>query len=332
MAVIVFIVLITLALSLYDFVTSRDVARLSASVSKLKAQKYGAYDLRKSYNLVLTIIVLVFSLIFAAYISYDKIYGFGRPVAEKKERSDTFMLTLNAPPIEHNETLPPAFKLNGKQGSGPQSKASNASEPQEESEEPTPENVDIDNVPENVKVKKTNDNPNPEKPVKSKSQKSTSSAEQEVKDFERKLFEDAKGVKERERIQKEAEEKRKIREQKKQQPQNQSTQSTNNDGGNNGAKGKTMVNFELKGRTPHNNDLWYVRNPGYTCGQGLSGEVVVKIKVNSNGDVTEATIVGDVSGLNPCLAKQAKDYAKKSRFNASDAASQEGKIIYRFVP
>ncbi len=331
MAIIVFIVLITLALSLYDFISSRDVERLSASVSKLKAQKYGAYDLRKSYNLVLTIIVLVFSSLFAAYIGYDKIYGFGRPEAEQKERSDTFMLTLNAPPLEHNETLPPAYTLNGKQGSGPKTTASNASEPETESKEPTPENLDVENVPENVKVKSSIANPNSEKPIKTKTNKSTS-AEQEVKDFERKLFEDAKGVKERERIQKEAEEKRKIREQKKQQQQNQSTQSTNNDGGNNGAKGKTMVNFELKGRTPHNNDLWYVRNPGYTCGQGISGEVVVKIKVNSNGDVTEATILGDVSLLNPCLAKQAKDYAKKSRFNASDVASQEGKITYRFVP
>ena len=331
MAVIVLIVLITLALSLYDFVSSRDVERLSASVSKLKAQKYGAYDLRKSYNLVLTTIVLIFSLAFAAYISYDKFYGFGRSVAEQKERSDTFMLTLNAPPLEHNETLPPAYTLNGKQGSGPKTSASNASEPQTESEEPAPENVDGENVPENVKVKSNNTNPNPEKPVKTKTNK-TSSAEQEVKDFERKLFEDAKGVQERERIQKEAEEKRKIREQKKQQQQNQSSQSTNNDGGNNGAKGKTMVNFELKGRTPHNNDLWYVRNPGYTCGQGLSGEIVVKIKVNSNGDVTESTVLGDVSGLNPCLAKQAKEYAKKSRFNASELASQEGKITYRFVP
>lgn len=331
MAVIVFIVLITLALSLYDFVSSRDVERLSASVSKLKAQKYGAYDLRKSYNLVLTIIVLVFSSLFAAYISYDKIYGFGSPLAEQKERSDTFMLTLNAPPLEHNETLPPAYTLNGKQGSGPKTTASNAAEPQTESEEPTPENLDVENVPENVKVKSSTTNSNLEKPIKTRTSKS-SSVEQEVKDFERKLFEDAKGVKERDRIQKEAEEKRKIREQKKQQPQNQSTQSTNNDGGNNGAKGKTMVNFELKGRTPHNNDLWYVRNPGYTCGQGLSGEVVVKIKVNANGDVTEATVLGDVSDLNPCLAKQAKEYAKKSRFNASEAATQEGKITYRFVP
>jgi TonB family protein len=331
MAVIVFIVLVTLALSLYDYVSSRDVERLSASVSKLKAQKYGAYDLRKSYNLVLTGIVLIFSLVFAAYISYDKIYGFGRPATEQKEKSDTFMLTLNAPPLEHNETLPPAYTLNGKQGSGPKTSASNASEPQTESEEPTPENVDVDNVPANVKVKSTTNNPNPEKPIKTKTNKS-SSAEQEVKDFERKLFEDAKGVNERERIQKEAEEKRKIREQKKQLQQNQSTQSSNNDGGNNGAKGKTMVNFDLKGRAPHNNDLWYVRNPGYTCGQGLSGEVVVKIKVNSNGDVTEATVLGDVSALNPCLAKQAKEYAKKSRFNASELASQEGKITYRFVP
>lgn len=332
MVVIAFIVLITLALSLYDFFTNRDVERLSTNVSLLKAQKYGAYDLRKSYNLVLTIIVLVFSILFVAYISYEKLVGFGHSLAKKTEQSDTLMLTLNAPPLEHNETLPPAYKLNGKQGSGPQTVARNASEPQTESKEPTPKNADIEDVPENVKVKSSNDNPNSEKPEKSKTKKSTSTAEQEVKDFERKLFEDAKGVKERERIQKEAEEKRKIREQKKQQQQNASSQSAGNDGGNNGAKGKTMVNFELKGRTPHNNDLWYIRNPGYTCGQGLSGEVVVKIKVNANGDVTEATVVGDVSQLNPCLAKQAKEYAKKSRFNASEATFQEGKIIYRFVP
>ena len=332
MTVIVFIVFITLALSLYDFFTTRDTERLAANVSKLKAQKYGAFDLRKSYNLVLTVIVLVLTSFLAVYITYDKFYGFGHQVADKKDFTDTFMLTLNAPPIEHNETLPPAYTLNGKQGSGPKTTATNAqAEPISEKPAPDSKVIDVDNITENVKVKSNSSNSNPEKPIKTKP-KSTS-AEQEVKDFERKLFEDAKGVKERERIQKEAEEKRKIREQKtKEQKQNQTNQSTNNDGGNNGSKGKTMVNFDLKGRTPHNNDLWYVRNPGYTCGQGVSGEVVVKIKVNSNGDVTDAIVVGDVSELNPCLTKQAKDYAKKSRFNASEEASQEGKIIYRFVP
>ncbi len=93
-----------------------------------------------------------------------------------------------------------------------------------------------------------------------------------------------------------------------------------------------MVNYVLDGRTPHNNDIWHIRNPGYTCGQGMSGEVIVKIRVNTNGNVVYAKVMNDVSRLNPCLIEQAEAYAKKSRFSPSAVDNQEGTITYRFVP
>ena len=93
-----------------------------------------------------------------------------------------------------------------------------------------------------------------------------------------------------------------------------------------------MVNYVLDGRSPHNNDIWNVRNPGYTCGQGMSGEVVVKIRVNTNGNVVYAKAISNVSGLNPCLVEQSEAYAKMSRFNTSSTDNQEGTITYRFVP
>lgn len=333
MGVIIFIVLVTLALSLYDFFSSRDINRLSAKVAASKNQKYGAYALQKSQNIVLAAIVVSVLVLFGAFIGVERGFGFGFGSADpiKVEKSDTFMLTLNAPPLEHIETLPPSYKLNGKAGSGVPSSASNGQPdpPQQEKQEPEVSKVDPDKIPQNAEAAADKPKNTSEKPL---NQKKLSKAEQEVYDFEKKLFEEARGNKDREEIRRKAEEAKQKREADKKNNQPVAKPTNANEGGNNGAKGKTMVNFDLNGRTPHNNDLWFIRNPGYTCGQGVSGEVVVKIKVNANGDVTSAETVGNVSGINPCLVEQSKAYAKKSRFNASGTALQEGTITYRFVP
>jgi len=93
-----------------------------------------------------------------------------------------------------------------------------------------------------------------------------------------------------------------------------------------------MVDWSLSGRTAHQNNNWYVRNPGYTCGYGSSGKVSVQIIVNQNGDVVSATASGSASA-NDCMIQQALKYAKLSRFNYSGSApkTQTGTIIYTFV-
>jgi TonB family protein len=156
--------------------------------------------------------------------------------------------------------------------------------------------------------------------------KPSTGSESSVRDFERQLFEEMGGNKPR------------------YQPQsstaassNKSTSATNSKesvakGGDKVYSGSVMVDWSLSNRNPHQNNNWYVRNPGYTCGHGSSGKVVVRIYVNQNGDVSNAE-VSSSSGANACMLEQAVKYAKKSRFNyaASAPKLQEGTIVYTFV-
>ena len=111
-----------------------------------------------------------------------------------------------------------------------------------------------------------------------------------------------------------------------------SGQTNSQKGGNTAYSGNVMVDWLLKGRTPHQNDNWWIRNPGYTCGYGSSGRVTVHIKVNQNGDVVSVVPVA-TAGSNKCMIEQALSYARKSRFNYSSSATsqQEGTITYTFI-
>ena len=262
--------------------------------------------LSKTYNLILTSIVAVFVVLLGVYIGVER--GFGsNNIQTEIQISDTFQLTINAPPLEEMETLPDDYKLTNTTGSGEIREERQAKEEVKESD--------------NSRNNQVAGNP-----------KKLNSGVQGVLDFEKQLFEEASGNAEREKIRQEAEQNRKNREEKKRQAQAQSDAQKANAGGSAPAKGKTMVNYVLDGRKPHNNDGWYIRNPGYTCGQGMSGEVVVKIRVNTNGNVVYAKAISNVSGLNPCLVEQSEAYAKMSRFNTSSVDNQEGTITYRFVP
>lgn len=159
---------------------------------------------------------------------------------------------------------------------------------------------------------------------------SSASAAQSVKDYEKKLFEEAGGAAERERI------KQQMENDKLNKPNTTVTKTTKpaQTGGDKSYSGNVMVEWSLTGRNPHQNNNWYVRNPGYTCGVGSNGTVVVDIKVNANGDVQSANYnSGKSFGTNPCMIEQALKYAKMSRFAFSTSApkSQDGTIIYRFV-
>lgn len=157
---------------------------------------------------------------------------------------------------------------------------------------------------------------------------SAADVEKSVKDFEKKLFDEAEGNAQRKKIQQEMEDRKK--------KNNNSTlpdkQPTNQNGTNKAFSGDVMVEWNL--RAPHQNNTWYVRNPGYTCGYGSSGKVTVLIKVNQNGDVTTATYDPNQSrSANPCMIEQAVKYAKMSRFIYSSTAPkiQDGSITYTFI-
>lgn len=97
--------------------------------------------------------------------------------------------------------------------------------------------------------------------------------------------------------------------------------------------GATMVSYSLASRYPLNHNDWYVRNPGYTCGN-VNGIVVMNIRVDNGGHVIDAKI-DDTRSKNAtyCMKKQAKKYALLSRFNFDGGSPKEqyGTISYRFV-
>ncbi len=164
--------------------------------------------------------------------------------------------------------------------------------------------------------------------------KPSKSIEQQVKEYEKKLFEETGGQAKRERMIQEYEEKLKKEAEKKKQQQNQAKTDNNSSGGDKAYAGNVMVDWELSNRNPFQNKVWYVRNPGYKCGHGSSGRVVIDIVVNQNGNVTSAKFnAASSSGANPCMIEQATEYAKLSRFDYSTSApsSQQGRIFYTFV-
>lgn len=160
---------------------------------------------------------------------------------------------------------------------------------------------------------------------------SAKSVEQSVKDYERQLFAEAGGAEKRKAIQQEMEN----RKNQTNKPNSSSKQTTTNlKGGNTAFAGNVMVDWSLADRSPHQNNNWYVRNPGYTCGHGATGRVYVQITVNANGSVTNATYIPSKSSTaNGCMIEQAVKYAKMSRFSYSSSApkAQEGNILYTFV-
>lgn len=97
--------------------------------------------------------------------------------------------------------------------------------------------------------------------------------------------------------------------------------------------GQTMVSYSLVDRSPLNNNDWYVRNPGYTCGN-VNGTVRVAITVDIGGKVIAASLIEAQSqNATTCMKQKAVEYALMSRFNYSSNApqKQEGVITYRFV-
>lgn len=161
--------------------------------------------------------------------------------------------------------------------------------------------------------------------------KSASEVEQSVKDYEKSLFNETGGEAKRKAL---ADEMAKRKQERANTSSSKQKETNSQPGGEKAPSGNVMVDWSLSGRSPHQNNNWYVRNPGYTCGYGSSGRVTISIKVDPNGDVISATYIpAKSSGANSCMIEQATKYARLSRFNYSGSAakSQEGTIVYTFV-
>lgn len=160
---------------------------------------------------------------------------------------------------------------------------------------------------------------------------SSKDIEKSVKELEKRYFKEAGGEGKRQKI---IEEKNKIEEniKQKQQVLKGGNEQKSKTGGDKAYGGNVMVEWVLNARDPHQNNNYYVRNPGYTCGEGSSGFVLIKIKVDQGGNVVSAN-VSSSNNANACMLEQAKKYALMSRFNYSKSApaNQEGSIRYTFV-
>lgn len=159
--------------------------------------------------------------------------------------------------------------------------------------------------------------------------KSTSSGAMDATAFEKKLFEEAEGVQEREKI-RQMIEARQERERQATKTTSGGPDKTTTQGGNNAAAGNVMVEFSLTSRTRQKLPI-----PGYMCGVGSSGRVVIIIRVDKAGTIISATHdpAKNQGNVSACMIEQARKYAMMSRFNDSNSAasSQEGWISYTFV-
>ncbi len=87
---------------------------------------------------------------------------------------------------------------------------------------------------------------------------------------------------------------------------------------------RTSISYSLIDRNAYS-----LPPPIYTCIEG--GKVVINIKVDASGFVTEADYNDQSSGTsNGCLVDNAIAYALKARFSSDSKASQIGTITYLF--
>lgn len=164
------------------------------------------------------------------------------------------------------------------------------------------------------------------------SSQSIAEAEQAVYDMEQQMKDETGGKEAREAIREELAQRKARLDEVKRNATNDTPPTQNT--GNTAYAGSVMVDYSVPQHTAHQNNNWYVRNPGYTCPTGSSGTVTIIVKVTQGGSVTSATYDPSRSaGANSCMIEQAKKYAKISRFNFANnaATSQTGWISYRFI-
>ncbi len=299
--------------SLYHYVDNSEWEEFHAknfkTIFEHRNKRYGAYQTRTRQP-----VILMYVLFGAILLGIGSVYTKtiidnyeGLNEMSFSEVSDTTQFSLNNQNVE--ETPPAQFNYKGENGDGlPEAKDGG------EIREDRPETTDPSSKP----LPKA-------EPTKPKT------PEESVFDFEKQQFEMTGGAAEREKIQKDMEKRKKEREEKKRQQQKQEGGNGGNIGSNSGKSGKNLAEWNVNNRKPLQNDPDYIKVPGYMCGRSITEKIVIKVKVNSNGDVYWAQSLAP-EGANPCCVEQAMSYAKKSRFEYSEKPIEEGTITYYFKP
>lgn len=320
LAVWIIIVVIALGISLYNHFDARNSSMLSL-VFEQRNRRYGAYALRKSYafTMLLTLSGLtVLTLI--AIAPHVELFGGSTATNFTQSPSDnvpdTTLLSLDIPPEDATKTLPPSVSIKADRGNGGQNTA-DAEEIKKSDGEESEENETSENSANSSNSKSTESS---SKPIKKYNGPKTN--DREIDDGAAQIDAQMEAARKR---REEREAKKKQREQDAQ----RSSGNTQNSSKGNESSGKTedAADFNLPGRTPFNNERHYLNFPSFTCYKG--GTVVVKIKVDSGGNVVYAEAL-DAENMDYCLKSHAEKYAKKARFNASSKSMQEGTLTYRF--
>ncbi|WP_370477706.1 hypothetical protein [Tamlana flava] len=88
---------------------------------------------------------------------------------------------------------------------------------------------------------------------------------------------------------------------------------------------KSTISFSLVNR-----NKIYIPIPVYLC--EVDGKIVVNIKVNSKGNVTDTYLNSSSTSSNECLIEHALEYAKDSKFSADPTKeTQLGSITFQFI-
>ncbi|WP_430403888.1 hypothetical protein [Fluviicola sp.] len=299
--------------SLYQYVDNSEWEEFHAknfkTIFEHRNKRYGAYQIRNRQPAIMSYVLLGLVLVgvIAVYAKTIVDNYEGLNAMTFSDVSDTTQFTLSNQNVE--ETPPSQFNYQGENGDGlPEAKDGG------EKREDNPESTEPSSKPQ----------PKPE-------QTKPRTPEESIQDFEKKQFEMAGGAAEREKIQKEMEKRQKEREEKKRQQQKQEGGNGGNIGNKSGKQGKNLAEWDVNGRKPLQDNPDYIKIPGYMCGRSVTATIVVKVKVNSNGDVYWAQSLAPADA-NPCCVEQALNYAKKSRFEYSEKPIEEGTITYSFKP
>lgn len=124
MTLTIIIAIFVLGISLYDYYDSKDWQQITCVdriniVFEERNKKYGAYSIRRDYNDLVLFILLGMVGLFGLFTIITS--GMRLTVEEARLPivvMDTTLLTLEAPPLEHIETIPTPYKIVGGGGSG----------------------------------------------------------------------------------------------------------------------------------------------------------------------------------------------------------------------
>lgn len=310
MGLLLISVFVVMSLSLLEFIDRSEWEELDEknAIRLSSNRRYGAYKIRSQQSLTVVLIVGAVVLILSGYLGCRAIvYGRSDEAAkneliEKASREvDTTQFAMS---MDNQVEAPPEhFNHAGNNG---------------------------DNMPRAQKgAQQVSDRPEKANDYIKPEPKKKLTPEEEIKAFERSLFDNAAGNAERKRIQEKADKEKKEREAKAKQKEQQG-----GDGGTSGTNASVKGNVSVIWKFSDNRDAfegkeWLVPAPAYTCGNDVDAEVKVKVKVDLSGHVVSASIISS-SIENSCIKNNALTYAKKARFEPSSIDMQEGTITYRY--